>query len=189
MPRLGILQKGLPSQDDSSARLLTADAGGLFFSSVYAPYGNPRKVVRKGANPIQGLLGNRLREYVEKQHDGSTRSVLCGDFDVVLDCLPQPGLPNYTEEERRQFRLLLGLGFVDLSRCLHPDGKDEFDFGFDPHNSVTARLQLFLGTEDVSNHLQRAGVDLEYRKEIEELKGNKSSRGAPAIVGLHEMGT
>lgn len=181
-----ILQRGLPGKEDSGARLLTAKVDGLEVSSVYAPYGNPEQVGIKHAIERKVAWLKRLREHIAERHDRSAECVLCGDFNVVLDGPPKSGTPCCTEEERHQLTSLLGSGFVDLFRRLHPDGQVGFNYGFNIYRSVTSRLHLILGTERVAERLRCAWVDLEYRQEIEGLEGHKWSQSAPVIVDLRQ---
>ena len=68
---------------------------------------------------------------------------------------------------------LYELGFSDLYRRAHPDGKDGFNFGFQWLEEGTSRLHLALGSESVADRLRDAWVDLDYRTEA-----------APVIVDL-----
>ena len=91
---------------------------------------------------------------------------------------------NYTEEEREELDALLDLGFVDLYRLRHPDSRTGCNYEFNIHKPVSTRLHRILGTSAVANQIQEAWVDLEYRKEIEELQGCPWAQAAPVVVDL-----
>ena len=53
--------------------------------------------------------------------------IVCGDLNVAASALDlarpreNEGSPGYTPQEREKFRELLGAGFADTFRLLHPD--------------------------------------------------------------------
>ena len=178
-----ILQEGLPGQSGGGARLLTVRSGDLEFSSVYAPYGNPAKRKFKGALEHKIMWLKTLVDHLGVQREGSVQRVLAGDFNVVTDGEPIPGVLNHTQEERVAFRRVLDLGFEDLYRLAHAT-KNGFDFGFDLHKPMNSRLFLILGTYSVASRLNKACVDREYRQPIKDLPDSKWAQGTPIIVDL-----
>ncbi len=172
LPAVEVRFQGLPCPEASGARLLTVDIGRLRFSSLYAPFGNPRKYGRERAIERRVAWLRCLRAHVCEEGYGERQSLLCGDFNVIPDGRPKSG-SVYTEQEQRELAQLCALGFVDLYRRAHPDGKDGFDFGFRFLAEGTSRLHLVLGTENLARHLRGAWVDLDYRTEA-----------APVIVDL-----
>ena len=172
LPKPMIRFRGLPCPEANAARLLTVDIGEIRFSSVYAPYGNPRKYGNEQAIETRVAWLRRLREHVEKEAYAQRQSLLCGDFNVIPDGPPRPG-SAYSEREQHELARLCELGFVDLYRRAHPDGKDGFSFGFQWLEEGTSRLHLALGSERLTDCLRDAWVDLDYRRE-----------SAPVIVDL-----
>jgi exodeoxyribonuclease-3 len=106
---------------DAEGRVVTAEFASLYVVSAYAP------------NSQRGLprLGYRLawdrqfREYV-RALAGRKPVVFCGDMNVAhqeIDIArPRDNRmnPGFTDEERRSFSRLLGAGFLDSFRALHP---------------------------------------------------------------------
>ena len=184
LPKPRILQIGLPGQEDPGARFLTVGVGELEFSSIYALYGDPT------TNGIDGAIRRKiawmkgLRDHVEKRCTRSGPCVLAGDFNVVSDGPPQKRTVNCTREERDELNSLLDLGFVDLYRRRHPDSRTGRNYEFNIHKPVCARLHRILGTETLASQINDAWVDLDYRKEIQELRGCLWAQSAPVIVDL-----
>ncbi len=172
LPKPVIRFRGLPRPDANGARLLTVDIGETRFSSVYAPYGNPRKYGNEQAIERRVAWLRRLREHVEKEGYAQRQSLLCGDFNVIPDGPPRPG-SAYSKREQNELARLCELGFVDLYRRAHPGEKTGFTFGFKFLDEGTSRLHLVLGSESITDRLRDAWVDLDYRRE-----------SAPVIVDL-----
>ena len=182
LPEPKILQMGLPCQEDRGARFLTVGLGRLEFSSVYALYGNPRRYGFDGARERKIAWLKQLRKHVRQRSGRSRYCVLAGDFNVVSDGEPLPGVLNHTQGERDALASLLGLGFADLYRRCHPDMQTGGNYGFNIHKPVTSRLHRILGTQAVAEQLREAWVDLEYRKEVKGLEGYLWAQSAPVIV-------
>ncbi|MXW71781.1 MAG: hypothetical protein F4Z74_10065 [Acidobacteria bacterium] len=173
LPKPEVRFRGLDCPEASGSRLLTVDIGQMRFSSIYAPYGNPRKYGKEQAIERRVAWLRRLREHVQKEGYAQRPSLLCGDFNVVPDGRrPGPG-SAYSQREQQELDQLCALGFVDLYRRAHPDGKDGFSFGFQWLEEGTSRLHLVLGSERLTAGLRDAWVDLDYRRE-----------SAPVIVDL-----
>ena len=183
-PKPKILQVGLPGQEDRGARFLTVRAGYLEFSSVYAPYGNPGKNGFDGALERKITWMKLLREHLGKRPTRSDRCILAGDFNVVSDGSPLRRTLNYTKEERDELIRVLDLGFVDLYRLRHPDSRKGYNYGFDDHKPVSARLHRVLGSNLVADRLREAWVDLKYRERIAELQGCLWPQSAPVVMDL-----
>ena len=172
LPEPTVLFRGLACPEAAGARLLTVDVGGTWFSSVYAPFGNPKRLGKKRAIERRVAWLRRLREHLRDEGYPDRPSVLCGDFNTIPDGRPIPGC--YTAEEQGVLADICRLGFVDLYRRAHPDGKEGFNFGFSrTRKEGTSRLHLALGSERLADHLRDAWVDLEHRREA-----------APVIVEL-----
>lgn len=173
LPKPRVRFRGLPFPEANGARLLTVDIGEIRFSSIYAPYGNPRKYGNEKAIDTRVAWLECLRAHVREEGYAQRPSLLCGDFNVVPDGRrPTPG-SAYSQREQQEFARLCDLGFVDLYRRTHPDGKDGFNFGFKWLEDGTSRLHLVLGSKSVADRLRNAWVDLDYRTEA-----------APVIVDL-----
>jgi exodeoxyribonuclease-3 len=170
-----VLQVGLPGQEALGARLLTAEAAGLAFTSVYCPNGKhlghedfPRKLAW-----LEALARHAGRSAAEGR-----AAVLAGDFNVCpspLDSWNEEALRGsifHTEEERRRFRVLLDGGFRDLYRIQHPDTQafSWWDYrGGAFHRKQGLRIDFLLATGPVAERLRAVEIDREWRKKREGL--------------------
>lgn len=173
LPTPEVRFRGLDCPEASGARLLTVDIGQIRFSSVYAPYGNPRKYGNEQAIERRVAWLRRLREHVQEEGYAQRPSLLCGDFNVLPDGRRPSPRSAYSQREQQELARLCELGFEDLYRRAHPDGKDGFNFGFQFLEEGTSRLHLVLGSKSLTDRLRAAWVDLDYRAEA-----------APVIVDL-----
>lgn len=184
-PKPEVLDRGLPPGDGpDDDGFLTARIGHLVVSSVYAPYGDPKRRGRAGALKYKVAWLDRLIEHLQAQRIASGRSVLCGDFNVLPDVPPKRGVLNCTPDEKERLRAILETGFVDLYKPVDPLSGEGLNYGFDPNSQPTARLQLMLGSESMADSVASAWVDLQYRKPVDGLPGRKWPASAPLIVDL-----
>ena len=178
LPKPEVRFRGLPGPESNGARLLTVDTGQIRFSSIYAPYGNPRKYGNEQAIERRVAWLRRLTEHVQKEGYAERPSLLCGDFNVLPDGRRPRPRSAYSQREQQELARLCELGFVDLYRRAHPDGKDGFNFGFRWLEEGTSRLHLVLGSKSLADCLRDAWVDLDYRTEA-----------APVVVDLDGVTT
>lgn len=161
LPAPEILDRGLPGRDSpDDDGFLTARVGDLVVSSVYAPFGNPAVRGTAGALAYKAAWLDRLIAHLEERGVGSDRSVLCGDFNVLLDVGATSGVLNCTPEEQERLQAILGTGFVDLYRRVNP-ASEGLNYGFNPKLPPTTRLQLILGSEGVAASASEVWVDEE----------------------------
>ncbi len=184
LPTPEILDRGLPGGDRPDDGLLTARVADLVVSSVYAPFGNPKKRGIPGALAHKVAWLDRLIRHIGERRTSSGYSVLCGDFNVLPDVPAKPGILNRTSEEKKRLEAIFGAGFVDLYRRANPLSDPGFNYDFNPRLPPTARLQLILGSEGVAESVASARVDLEYRAPVQELPGRNWPSSAPLIVDL-----
>ena len=183
---LEVTRRGLPGQAEFGARLISARAGGLGFTTVYVPNGKsvehadyPRKLEWLDALAAHiGGAGNR------------GGAVLCGDFNICpapIDSWDEARLKGsifHTDEERRRFRALLDAGLLDLYREIHPDRQafSWWDYrGGAFHRKQGLRIDFLLGGRDVLERLRSIEIDREYRKKKD---GLTASDHAPVIADL-----
>jgi exodeoxyribonuclease-3 len=126
-PALGWIDGTGHRVSDDEGRVTTAEFPTLYVVSVYAPnsrWGLPRL-------PLRLRWDRSFRDYV----GGLMRRkpvVFCGDLNVAhqeIDIArPRDNRFNagFTDQERRSFTRLLGAGFLDSFRALHPDEKDRY---------------------------------------------------------------
>ena len=160
-----LLSCGLCDDPEPEARFLTVEIGGLWVSSVYAPYG-PGSLGKQSAIDRRVRWLNRLRQHVHNKGYADGASLLCGDFNVRFKADGRPEGRWYSQKEEDALKELLDLGFCDLYRKAHPDPgrrpgrtrgypeSDETDTG------GTSRLHLILASESLARGLREARLDL-----------------------------
>lgn len=167
---LRLVHRGLPGQEDFGARLVTAEAGGLSFTSVYVPNG---KTVDHADFPRKLAWLDALIAHLGETHDASGRAVVAGDFNVVpapLDSWDEARLAGHifhTPEERARFRALLDDGWVDLFRSRHPDAQafSWWDYrGGAFHRGHGLRIDFLLARPEVTERVGAVEIDREFRK-------------------------
>ena len=116
----------------SGARLLTVDIGQIRFSSIYAPYGNPRKygneqAIERRVAWLRCLAGPTS---VKQGYAGAAKPAMRGLQRHPRRSPPRRGAAPTASGSRHELTRLCELGFVDLYRRAHPAGKAGFNFGF-----------------------------------------------------------
>jgi exodeoxyribonuclease-3 len=181
-----VTHKGLPGQEGFGARLISAEVGGLSFTTIYCPNG---KQVGHEDYPRKLAWLEALVEHFAR-HDRSRPAVLCGDFNICpapLDSWNEEGLRGtifHTDAERAGLRRLLDGGFSDLYRERHPDepGFTWWDYRAGAfHRNAGLRLDLLLATPAVSSAVRSVDIDRDYRRKIE---GLTPSDHAPVLVDI-----
>ena len=79
-----VTQRGLPGQEEFGARLLSAKAGGLCFTSVYVPNG---KHIGHDDFPRKLAWLDALAAHLREQDQRAQPAILCGDFNVCPTAL------------------------------------------------------------------------------------------------------
>ena len=182
-----VLQRGLPGQEELGARLLSVRAGDLEFTTLYCPNG---KHTGHEDYPRKLAWFDALARHLEARVETDRRAVVCGDFNVC----PEPidswneeqlhGAIFHTDAERARFARLLGAGFVDLFRRLHPDEQafSWWDYrGGAFHRRQGLRIDFLLGTPAAAALASRVEIDREWRKKKDELT---PSDHAPVVAEL-----
>jgi exodeoxyribonuclease-3 len=182
------LQRGLPGDpDDTHSRYLQARVGDIVIASIYLPNGNPQP----GPKFDYKLAWfERLIQHAAGLCQGSEPVVLAGDYNVVPtdavgdiyspvswrnDALLQP-------QTRDAFRRLIGQGWTDAIRRLHPDDEPTYTywdfFRKRWERNAGLRIDHLLLNAAATERLQQAGVDKAVRGR------EKPSDHAPAWVQL-----
>ncbi len=182
-----VTQVGLPGEDAFGARLISAEAFGLSFTTVYCPNG---KTVSHDDYPKKLAWYDSLQAHLEARHDAAAPTVLCGDFNIVpaaIDSWDEAGHEGHifhTDAERERMASLAKWGFVDLYREKHPDEQafSWWDYrGGAFHRGHGLRIDLILGTRPVLERTGDVSIDRDYRKKKE---GLTASDHAPVIAEL-----
>jgi exodeoxyribonuclease-3 len=177
---------GLPGQEDFGARLLSAEVGGLAFTTVYCPNG---KHLEHDDFPRKLAWFDALAAHFADL-SAESDAVLCGDFNICpfgLDSWDEERLAGdifHTDEERRRMAALYGLGLGDLFRQARPDEQafSWWDYrGGAFHRKQGLRIDFLLGTRSVLERLQTVEIDREWRKKHE---GLTASDHAPVWADL-----
>jgi len=163
------VRRGLPGDgSDVQARYLEVDVSGLRIASVYLPNGNPQP----GPKFDYKLAWfERLIAHARTLMDSGRDVVLAGDFNVVptdadiyyawlwrFDAVLQP-------ETRALHERLLGQGWIDATRHLHPAERiytfwvNESAF----RRNAGFRMDFLLLAPTLAARLTRAEVDVEHR--------------------------
>ncbi len=158
--------RGLPGDPaDTQSRYIEAAIGGVLVGCLYAPNGNPwpgPKFDYKLAW-LERLIA-RAATLVEVDHP----VVLAGDYNVIptdLDVYkPERWLDDalFQPEPRAAFRRLLGLGWMDAVRHLHPDERiyTFWDYWRNAWaRNAGIRIDHLLLNPGASARLTAAGVD------------------------------
>ncbi len=182
-----VLEHGLEGQEALGARLLTAEVGGLAFTTVYCPNG---KHVEHPDFAAKLSWLEALADHFQARHDPAGDAVLCGDFNIcpaAIDSWNEDLLAGsifHTDAERERLRRLMDWGFVDLYRTIHPDRRafSWWDYrGGAFHRGRGLRLDLLYGTAGVAGRVTVAEIDRDWRKKQE---GLTPSDHAPLYVDL-----
>jgi exodeoxyribonuclease III len=173
-------------RNDIQARYIEAAIDGVVVASLYSPNGNPQP----GPKFDYKLAWfNRLIRHAAKLLKEDVPAVLAGDFNVVptdLDIYPTKSWDDdalLQPESRAAFRRLVGQGWTDAIRTLHPD-EPMFTFWDYKRNrwprDAGLRLDHILLSPAVARRLETAGVDREVRGR------QGASDHAPAWITLRE---
>ena len=182
-----LTQQGLPGQEDFGARLISADIGGLSFTSVYCPNG---KALDHADFPRKLAWFDALAAHLAERHDPDHPAVVGGDFNVCptpLDSWNEAELGGgifHTDAERQRFQRLLDQGFVDVYRRRFPETQafSWWDYrGGAFHRKRGLRIDFLLATPSAMARVRSVEIDRDSRKKKE---GLTPSDHAPVLADL-----
>ena len=163
----------LPGSDvDTHARFLECTVDGLRVVNIYLPNGNPI-----GTEKFEYKLDwmDRLHAQMVRWLESGVPTVVGGDFNVIpedIDCHKPASWARdalFQPESRGRYRALLGLGYIDAFRSLHPGAPGLFTFwdyfrnAFEVNRGV--RIDHFLLSPPAAARLQSCEIDKEPRAE------------------------
>jgi exodeoxyribonuclease III len=163
-------RRGLPGDpDDTHSRYIEAAVDGVLVGCIYLPNGNPAP----GPKFDYKLAWfERLRAHAQSLLDAEMPAVLAGDFNVMPTDLDVYAPERWRDdalfrpEVREAFAELVGQGWTDAVRRLHPDERI-YTFWKYWRNSFERdaglRIDHFLLSSAVAKRLKRCGVDREVR--------------------------
>ncbi len=177
-------RRGLPGEpSDKQARYLEAETKGLIVASIYLPNGNP---VPSPNFDYKLLWFERFLRYAKKLYASGRPVLLAGDLNVIptdfdiynplwwrFDAVMQP-------QTREAYKHLLGQGWMDAARTLHPSER-MYTFWVDDkafRQNKGMRLDFVLLSSQLQPLITAAGVDSEHRGR------DKPSDHAPTWVRL-----
>jgi exodeoxyribonuclease III len=170
---------------DAQARYIEAAVNGVLITSLYAPNGNPQP----GPKFTYKLAWmDRLAAHAADLFAAGVPVVLAGDFNVVptdrdiyptksyaKDALLQP-------ESRTRFAHLLGQGWRDAVRTLHPDEPAYTYWSYLRNRwprDAGLRIDHLLLSKEAAERLAASGIDRAIRGE------DNASDHAPVWIELH----
>ncbi len=153
-------------EHDHEGRVIALDMGDFWFLTVYTP--NSQDGLRRldyrmswedaFLNYINGLKSEKP-------------VVFCGDLNVAHQPIdlknPSANHQNagFTDEERGKFTALLGAGYVDSFRYLHPDAAEQYSwwsYRFRARDRNAGwRIDYFIVSEDMKDRIESASIHQE----------------------------
>jgi exodeoxyribonuclease III len=151
---------------DSHARFLEAMVQGIRIVNIYLPNGNPVGT-EKFAYKLAWM--GRLKRQMEIWLESGVPTIVGGDFNVIpedIDChKPASWIHDalFQPEPRAVYRTLLGLGYTDAFRSLHPGEVGQFTFwdyfrnAFEHNRGI--RIDHFLLSPALVQRLEKCEID------------------------------
>lgn len=184
---IGNCTRGLPGEEDFGSRLITADVGGISFTTIYLPNG---KSIEHDDYQKKLIWLESLRAHLGQQFDPSKPAVLCGDFNICPSAIDSwdpaghAGKIFHTDQERDRLAAILDWGYKDVFRDKYPDAQ-EFSWwdyrGGAFHRKMGLRIDFLLATAPALSRVISVEIDREYRKKKD---GLTASDHAPVIMDL-----
>jgi exodeoxyribonuclease-3 len=170
---------------DSHARFLEVMIDGIRIANIYLPNGNP-----VGTDKFAYKLAwmDRLMNEMRLWRESGVPTLVGGDFNVIpedIDChKPASWIHDalFQPEPRVRYRALLGLGYTDAFRALHPGEGGHFTFwdyfrqAFTHNRGI--RIDHFLLSPALAGRLEKCEIDKEPRAR------ERPSDHTPIIVQL-----
>ncbi|MEE4349946.1 MAG: exodeoxyribonuclease III [Pacificimonas sp.] len=166
-----LIQTGLPGDDeDEQARYLECDYRGVRIAGLYLPNGNPQPGP-KFDYKLSWM--RRLHERAQHLYDREQPTCITGDFNVapedrdVFSMRAMGGDALVQPESRAAYRAILGQGWLEALRAVHPRDDKLYTFwdyqaGAWPRDAGL-RIDHHLLSPQLADRLIDAQVDREYR--------------------------
>lgn len=170
---------------DSHARFLEVMIEGIRIVNIYLPNGNP---VGTDKFTCKLIWMDRLIREMSVWRESEVPALVGGDFNVIpedIDChKPASWIHDalFQPEPRARYRALLGLGYTDAFRSLHPGEGGQFTFwdyfrkAFEHNRGI--RIDHFLLSPSLAVRLEACEIDKGPRAQ------EKPSDHTPVIVRL-----
>ena len=151
------------AEHDTEGRIITLEMADHYLVCVYTP--NSQDGLRRLDYRMQ--WEDDFRAYLLAL-DRQKPVIVCGDMNVAHQEIdlknPKTNHMNagFTDEEREKMTTLLGSGFVDTFRLLHPDARDRYSWwSYRFHareKNVGWRIDYFLVSERLAPSIQAADI-------------------------------
>jgi exodeoxyribonuclease III len=151
---------------DSHARYLELTIDGIRVVNIYLPNGNP---VRSEKFFYKLAWMDRLIQQMSRWRREDLPVAIGGDFNVIpedIDCHKPASWARdalFQPETRERYRALLGLGYIDVFRALHPDETGQFTYwdyfrqAFEHNRGI--RIDHFLISPQLQPRLESCVID------------------------------
>ena len=152
-------------EHDHEGRVITLEMDDFYLVTVYTP--NAQDGLRRLAYRM--TWDDDFRKYVDAL-DKKKSVIVCGDMNVAHQEIdlknPKTNHKNagFTDEEREKFTLLLGDGFIDTFRELHPEDivYSWWSYRFKAREKNAGwRIDYFLASERMRQNIEGAGIHTE----------------------------
>lgn len=152
-------------EHDHEGRVITLEMDDFYLVTVYTP--NAQDGLRRLAYRM--TWDDDFRKYVDVL-DKKKPVIVCGDMNVAHQEIdlknPKTNHKNagFTDEEREKFTLLLGDGFIDTFRELHPEDivYSWWSYRFKAREKNAGwRIDYFLASERMRQNIEGAGIHTE----------------------------
>lgn len=152
-------------EHDHEGRVITLEMDDFYLVTVYTP--NAQDGLRRLAYRM--TWDDDFRKYVDVL-DKKKPVIVCGDMNVAHQEIdlknPKTNHKNagFTDEEREKFTLLLGDGFIDTFRELHPEDivYSWWSYRFKAREKNAGwRIDYFLASERMMQNIEGAGIHTE----------------------------
>lgn len=154
---------------DKEARVISATIGGIRVVNAYVPNGQApqsEKYIWKFE------FYRELKNFLKKALLENSKVAVCGDFNIAPGDLDVwnpnifKGAIMFTDQERKIFKDVLDLGFVDLYRTFNPEGREYswFDYvSFGWQRMRGWRIDFILSSPELAKHAVGCKIDCEPR--------------------------
>jgi exodeoxyribonuclease-3 len=151
---------------DSHARFLEVIIQDMRIVNIYLPNGNP---VGTDKFTYKLIWMDRLMRQMSIWRQSEMPTVIGGDFNVIpedIDCHKPASWVHdalFQPEPRVRYRALLGLGYTDAFRSLHPGEGGQFTFwdyfrkAFETNRGI--RIDHFLLSPELAGRLETCEID------------------------------
>ena len=152
-------------EHDHEGRVITLEMDDFYLVTVYTP--NAQDGLRRLAYRM--TWDDDFRKYVDAL-EKKKPVIVCGDMNVAHQEIdlknPKTNHKNagFTDEEREKFTLLLGDGFIDTFRELHPEDivYSWWSYRFKAREKNAGwRIDYFLASERMRQNIEGAGIHTE----------------------------